>query len=58
MMKTVIMELENVKAELRVNDSNGIIIINNNNLISIKELKEILSMYNYLSNSIKDTINF
>lgn len=53
MMKTVIMELENVKAELRVNDSNGIIIINNNNLISIKELKEILSMYNYLSNSIK-----
>lgn len=52
MMKTVIMKLENAKIELRVNDSNGIAIINNNNLVSIEELKEILSMYNYLSNSI------
>ena len=55
MMKTVIMELENAKVELRVNDSNGIAIINNNNLVSIEELKEILSMYNYLSNSIANT---
>lgn len=54
MMKTVIMKLENVKVELRVNDSNGIAIINNN-LVSIEELKEILSMYNYLSNSIANT---
>lgn len=56
MMKTVIMKLENVKVELRVNDSNGIAIINNN-LVSIEELKEILSMYNYLSNSIANTKN-
>lgn len=55
MMKTVIMELENAKVELRVNDSNGIAIINNNNLVSIEELKEILSMYHYLSNSIVNT---
>ena len=50
MMKTVTMKLENANAELRVRDSNGIVIINNNNLISIEELKEILSMFNYLNN--------
>ena len=55
MMKTVTMKLENVNAELRVGDSNGIVIINNNNLVSIEELKEILSMFNYLSNSTADT---
>ena len=55
MMKTVTMKLENVNAELRVGDSNGIVIINNNNLISIEELKEILSMFNYLKNSTADT---
>ena len=55
MMKTVIMKLENVNAELRVGDSNGVVIINNNNLISIEELKEILSMFNYLKNSTSDT---
>ena len=55
MMKTVIMKLENVNAELRVGDSNGVVIINNNNLVSIEELKEILSMFNYLKNSTADT---
>ena len=55
MMKTVTMKLENVNAELRVGDSNGIVIINNNNLVSIEELKEILSMFNYLKNSTADT---
>ena len=55
MMKTVTMKLENVNAELRVGDSNGIVIINNNNLVSIEELKEILSMFNYLKNSKADT---
>ena len=55
MMKTVTMKLENVNAELRVRDSNGIVIINNNNLVSIEELKEILSMFNYLKNSTADT---
>jgi hypothetical protein len=54
-MKTVTMKLENVNAELRVGDSNGIVIINNNNLVSIDELKEILSMFNYLSNSATET---
>ena len=57
MMKTVIMKLENVNAELRVGDSNGVVIINNNNLVSIEELKEILSMFNYLKNSTADTKN-
>ena len=51
MMKTVTMKLENANAELRVGDSNGVVIINNNNLVSIDELKEILSMFNYLNNS-------
>ena len=55
MMKTVTMKLENVNAELRVGDSNGVVIINNNNLVSIEELKEILSMFNYLNNSMVDT---
>lgn len=55
MMKTVTMQLENVNAELRVGDSNGVVIINNNNLISIEELKEILSMFNYLNNNKADT---
>ena len=55
MMKTVTMKLENANAELRVRDSNGIVIINKNNLISIEELKEILSMFNYLKNSTADT---
>lgn len=64
MMKTVTMRLENANAELRVGDSNGIVIINNNNLVSIDELKEILSMFNYLNNNAtetkikKDTTNF
>ena len=57
MMKTVTMKLENVNAELRVGDSNGVVIINNNNLVSIEELKEILSMFNYLKNSTADTKN-
>ena len=57
MMKTVTMKLENVNAELRVGDSNGVVIINNNNLVSIEELKEILSMFNYLNNSMADTKN-
>ena len=56
MMKTVTMKLENVNAELRVGDSNGVV-INNNNLVSIEELKEILSMFNYLKNSTADTKN-
>lgn len=55
MMKTVTMKLENVNAELRVGDSNGVVIINNNNLISIDELKEILSMFNYLNNNATET---
>ena len=55
MMKTVTMKLENANAELRVGDSNGVVIINNNNLVSIEELKEILSMFNYLNNSAADT---
>ena len=55
MMKTVTMKLENANAELRVGDSNGVVIINKNNLISIEELKEILSMFNYLNNSKADT---
>ena len=55
MMKTVTMILENANAELRVGDSDGVVIINNNNLISIDELKEILSMFNYLNNSVADT---
>ena len=54
-MKTVTMKLENVNAELRVGDSKGVVIINNNNLVSIEELKEILSMFNYLNNSTTDT---
>ena len=64
MMKTVTMKLENVNAELRVGDSNGVVIINNNNLVSIEELKEILSMFNYLNNNTietkikKDATNF
>lgn len=64
MMKTVTMKLENANAELRVGDSNGVVIINNNNIVSIDELKEILSMFNYLNNSAtetkikKDAINF
>ena len=57
MMKTVTMRLENANAELRVGDSNGIVIINNNNLVSIDELKEILSMFNYLNNNITETKN-
>ena len=57
MMKTVTMRLENANAELRVGDSNGIVIINNNNLVSIDELKEILSMFNYLNNSTTETKN-
>ena len=57
MMKTVTMRLENGNAELRVGDSNGIVIINNNNLVSIDELKEILSMFNYLNNSATETKN-
>ena len=56
-MKTVTMRLENANAELRVGDSNGIVIINNNNLVSIDELKEILSMFNYLNNSVTETKN-
>ena len=55
MMKTVTMKLENVNAELLVGDSNGVVIINNNNLISIDELKEILSMFNYLNNNATET---
>ena len=55
MMKTVTMRLENANAELRVGDSNGIVIINNNNLGSIDELKEILSMFNYLNNNATET---
>lgn len=55
MMKTVTMRLENANAELRVGDSNGIVIINNNNIVSIDELKEILSMFNYLNNSTTET---
>ena len=55
MMKTVTMRLENANAELRVGDSNGIVIINNNNLVSIDELKEILSMFNYLNNNVTET---
>lgn len=55
MMKTVTMRLENANAELRVGDSNGIVIINNNNLVSIDELKEILLMFNYLNNSTTET---
>lgn len=55
MMKTVTMKLENVNAELRVGDSNGVVIINNNNLVSIDELKEILSMFNYLNNNATET---
>lgn len=55
MMKTVTMKLENANAELRVGDSNGVVIINNNNLVSIDELKEILSMFNYLNNSAAET---
>lgn len=55
MMKTVTMRLENANAELRVGDSNGIVIINNNNLVSIDELKEILSMFNYLNNNATET---
>lgn len=64
MMKTVTMKLENANAELRVGDSDGVVIINNNNLVSIGELKEILSMYNYLNNATtgtktkKDASNF
>lgn len=54
MMKTVTMKLENANAELRVGDSDGVVIINNNNLVSIGELKEILSMYNYLNNATTD----
>nr|DAG86760.1 MAG TPA: hypothetical protein [Caudoviricetes sp.] len=54
-MKTVTMKLENANAELRVGDSNGVVIINNNNLVSIDELKEILSMFNYLNNSATET---
>lgn len=57
MMKTVTMRLENANAELRVGDSNGIVIINNNNLVSIDELKEILSMFNYLNNNATETKN-
>ena len=57
MMKTVTMKLENANVELRVGDSNGIVIINNNNLVSIDELKEILSMFNYLNNSATETKN-
>ena len=57
MMKTVTMKLENANAELRVGDSNGIVIINNNNLVSIDELKEILSMFNYLNNNATETKN-
>ena len=55
MMKTSTMRLENANAELRVGDSNGIVIINNNNLVSIDELKEILSMFNYLNNNATET---
>lgn len=55
MMKTVTMKLENANAELRVGDSNGVVIINNNNLVSIDELKEILSMFNYLNNNVTET---
>ena len=55
MMKTVTMRLENANAELRVGDSNGIVIINNNNLVSIDELKEILSMFNYLNINTTET---
>lgn len=55
MMKTIIMKLENANAELRVGDSDGVVIINNNNLVSIDELKEILSMFNYLNNSATET---
>ena len=55
MMKTVTMRLEHVNAELRVGDSNGIVIINNNNIVSIDELKEILSMFNYLNNNTTET---
>ena len=55
MMKTVTMKLENANVELRVGDSNGIVIINNNNLISIDELKEILSMFNYLNINTTET---
>ena len=55
MMKTVTMKLENANAELRVGDSNGVVIINNNNLVSIDALKEILSMFNYLNNSATET---
>ena len=55
MMKTVTMRLENANAEIRVGDSNGIVIINNNNLVSIDELKEILSMFNYLNNNATET---
>ena len=55
MMKTITMKLENANAELRVGDSNGVVIINNNNLVSIEELKEILSMFNYLNNNTADT---
>ena len=55
MMKTVTMKLENANAELRVGDTDGVVIINNNNLVSIDELKEILSMFNYLNNSATET---
>ena len=54
-MKTVTMKLENANAQLRVGDSNGVVIINNNNLVSIDELKEILSMFNYLNNNATET---
>ena len=55
MRKTGTMRVEKANAELRVGDSNGVVIINKNNLVSIEELKEILSMFNYLNNSTADT---
>ena len=55
MIKTVTMRLDNANAELRVGNSNGIVIINNNNLVSIDELKEILSMFNYLNINATET---
>lgn len=57
-MKIVTMNMESVTAELRVNAENpdkNIVIINSKNVLRMDELKEILAMNEFLTQSTKKT---
>lgn len=63
MTKTVRMQLESANALLTVADTKGIVVLDNSVRLTIGELKEIISMYNYLNQPqektmVQNTTNF